>query len=271
MPPELESIYLDPSAYDRELFFAKRSTYAILIPVLNEGIRIQQQLHRMQPYFSRYDTYIVDGGSSDGALSSTQLQNLGLAGWFIKKGPGKLSRQLQIGFAHLLQRGYDGIILIDGNNKDDPAAIATFVAALSQGFDHVQGSRFLKGGGYYHNPRLRIVGIRCVHAPLLSLAARSRITDSTNGFRAYSKRLLLDPRVQPFREIFSTYELPYYLAICAGRMGFKTCEVPVIRAYPANQTPPSKIRGWRGNTDVLLTLLRVCAGLYKVKEVKAEP
>src|SRR5690606_15118792 len=111
-----------------------------------------------------------------------------------------------------------GVIAIDGNDKDDPTAIPAFAAALDRGVDHVQGSRYLPGGHHEHTPLLRHAGVRLLHAPLISRAAGVRYTDTTNGFRGYSATLLRDPRVQPFRHVFSRYELHYYLAIRAGEL-----------------------------------------------------
>lgn len=45
----------------------------------------------------------------------------------------------------LLDQGYEGIVTIDGNDKDDPVAIPQFIEALRQGFDFVQASRFISG------------------------------------------------------------------------------------------------------------------------------
>jgi len=53
--------------------------------------------------------------------------------------------------------------------------------------------------------------VRILHAPLVSLASRFRYTDTTNGFRGYSRRFLEDPRVAAFRDVFPGYELHYYL------------------------------------------------------------
>jgi hypothetical protein len=100
--------------------------------------------------------------------------------------------------------------------------------------------------------------VKLLHAPLISLAARHRYTDTTNGFRAYSRRLLLDDRVAPFREVFSRYELHYYLAIRAARLGYRVCEVPVTRCYPAGEAAPTKISPLRGNWLILRTLAAAC-------------
>ena len=153
-------------------------------------------------------------------------------------------------------------MVVDGNNKDDTSAIPRFVAALDDGFDHVQGSRYVPGGRAINTPALRHWAVKLMHAPLIAWAAGFRYTDTTNGFRAYSRRLLLDDRVQPFREVFQAYELHYHLAIRAARLGFRVVEVPVTRAYPVGAPAPTKISPVRGNWLVMQTLLRAVRGFY---------
>jgi hypothetical protein len=68
--------------------------------------------------------------------------------------------------------------------------------------------------------------------------------------------------VQPFRDVFQRYELHYYLAIRAARLGFKVKEVPVTRAYPKDAPAPTKISPVRGNLLVLETLFKACVGRY---------
>jgi hypothetical protein len=169
-----------------------------------------------------------------------------------------------------MKAGYEGVLVMDGNDKDNPTGIPRLVAALEAGIDHVQGSRFVPGGKSIRTPLARMLGIRLLHAPLISLASGFRYSDTTNGFRAYSRRLLLDERVAPFRDCFSGYELHYYLAIRAARLGFRVVEVPVTREYPAHGNTPTKIHGWRGNWQVLRTLLAVCLNRFNpVKESAA--
>lgn len=241
-------------------FAPRQQRYLLMIPVLNEGERILRQLGRMAGLEDQIDIAIVDGGSTDGSLSDpTRLG--GVRAVAVKTGPGRLGAQLRIGLAWGLDEGYEGIVLIDGNDKDDPSAVPLFIHALDEGCDHVQGSRYIPGGAGINTPLLRHWGVRLLHAPVISLASRVRYTDTTNGFRAYSRRFLLDPRVQPFRDVFAGYELHYYLAMQAGRLGFKVAEVPVTRRYPAGPTP-TKIRGMRGNLAILKALALVCSGRF---------
>lgn len=252
-------------SYTETALFPKRHRYCICIPVLNEGERIRRQLQAMRPLTELADIIIADGGSTDGALDLEFLENTGVRALLTKTGPGKLSAQMRMAMAYGLQQGYDGFVFIDGNDKDDSSAIPRFLEALENGYDHIQGSRFIPGGRAINTPLSRHLGILLVHAPLISLAARFRYTDTTNGFRAYSARLLTDERVQPFRDVFSQYELHYYLAIRSARLGLRVTELPVTRAYPKKGKTPTKISPIKGNLQVFKTLLRACSHAYDPK------
>jgi len=248
----------------------KRARYALCVFVINEGERIHRQLKRMQPWTAGVDVILADGGSSDGSTSPDVLRELGVSTLLVKRGPGKLSAQMRMALAYCMQAGYEGVLVMDGNDKDDPAGIPRLVGALDDGVDHVQGSRFVPGGRAIRTPLSRLLGIRLLHAPLISLASGFRFTDTTNGFRAYSRRLLLDERVAPFRDVFSGYELHYYLAIRSARLGYRVAEVPVTREYPAQGKTPTKIHGWRGNWQVLRTLLAVCLNRFNPSRESAK-
>jgi glycosyltransferase involved in cell wall biosynthesis len=240
----------------------RRHDVALCVFVLNEGDRIRAQLGEMRALDLPVDIVIADGGSTDGALEPSDLAAQGVRALLIKRGPGGLSAQMRMGFAWCLREGYAGIVTIDGNGKDDPRAVPSFVEALREGVDHVQGSRYVPGGQGIHTPLARHLGVTLLHAPLISMAAGHRYTDTTNGFRAYSRRFLLDERVRPFRDVFVGYELHYYLAIRAARLGYRVAELPVTRRYPAAGPVPSKIRGWRGNVRILRTLWCAVRGTY---------
>lgn len=246
-----------------EFWTQKRSEFMVLIPVINEGERILKQLAGMRAAELNLDILVVDGGSVDGSTERERLQReFGIAGLLVKTGPGKLSAQLRLGMAWALSRGYAGVITIDGNGKDDFRAIPQFVQGLRAGFDHLQGSRYIQGGIAENTPLDRELAVRFLHAPIISAAARFRYTDTTNGFRGYSRALLLDQRVRPFRAIFATYNLHYYLAIRAARLGFRVGEIPVARRYPGSGLLPSKIGGWGGKSHILLQTVQAALGSY---------
>ena len=239
--------------------------WAICVFVINEGEKIGKQLKAMSAYSDLLDIIVADGGSTDGSLDPALMEETGATALLVKTGSGKLSAQMRMAFDYTMDEGYDGVIVIDGNGKDGLDAIPSFVKALEEGWDHVQGSRFIPGGHHENTPPTRYLAVRMLHAPLISLAAGFRYTDTTNGFRAYSRRLLMDPCVDVFRPCFDRYQLHYHLAIEAVAVGCSVKEVPVSRVYPASGKVPTKIKGFGGLFAVMGQLLDTCRGKYDVQ------
>lgn len=237
--------------------------WVVVIPVINEGGRIRNLLKRMAALriADIADIVLVDGGSTDGSLDRPFLDEQGVRGLLVKTGPGKLSAQLRCAYAFVLDEGYEGVVTIDGNDKDDPEPIARFIAELKNGVDFVQASRYIAGGVAENTPKLRDAAIRLVHAPMLSVFSGFHWTDTTQGFRAYSRRMLVDPRVAPFRDIFTTYELLAYLSYRVPKLGYRCMEIGTSRRYPKGEVP-TKISAFRGNLSVLAVLFRTCFGKY---------
>ncbi|MCR9421155.1 MULTISPECIES: glycosyltransferase family 2 protein [Vibrio] len=248
------------------VFESKKYEYCVVLFVINEGEKLIKQLNRMTQVTLNADIVVADGGSSDGSTEKELLSSLGVNTLLVKTGEGKLGSQMRMAYGWALERGYKGVIVIDGNNKDSVSDIPEFVKQLEQGKDHVQGSRFIPGGHAINTPKSRLLGLKLLHVPVMRLASGFSYTDTTNGFRAYSKRFLLDSRVALFRDIFTGYELHYYLAIKAARFGFNCTEIPVTREYPATGKTPTKISPIKGNFNVIMKLLACVFSRYDVKK-----
>ena len=243
---------------------SRRSHYCLLIPVINEGARIITELGRAQRagIDKVCDIILCEGGSTDGSMKPETLELYGVNTLLTKTGPGKQGAQLRMGIHFALKRGYQGVLTVDGNNKDSIEDVPRFIAKLKEGYDLVQGSRFVKGGHAINTPRSRYLAVRLIHAPIISLAARQWFTDTTNAYRAYSREYLTHPAVKPLRDVFMGYELLAYLSVRATQLGLKACEVPVTRAYPATGATPTKISGFKGNSELMKVLLATLAGKY---------
>ncbi|TBW09732.1 glycosyltransferase family 2 protein [Azotobacter chroococcum subsp. isscasi] len=260
--PDVRDSWQVPT-FDTPLWLGRLHQWCVVIPVINEGERIKSLLARMATLKigDIADIIIIDGGSTDDSLSLESLQQNAVRGLLVKTGPGKLSAQLRCAYAFALDQGYEGIVTIDGNDKDDPEAIPRFIDALKQGVDFVQASRFITGGVAENTPKSRDFAIRFIHAPMLSLFSGFKWTDTTQGFRAYSRKMLLDLRVAPFRDVFMTYELLAYLSCRVPKLGYRCIELPTVRRYPKGEVP-TKISSFKGNLSVLLVLFRACFGHY---------
>lgn len=247
----------------------KARDYVVLIPIINEGDRITKELARAKEHkVAEYaDIVICDGGSKDGCTEERKLKSLDVNTLLVKHDAGKQGAQLRMGIWWALERGYQGVVTIDGNNKDSIEDVPKFIEKLEEGYDMIQGSRFVKGGEAINTPLIRLASVKLIHAPIISLTAHQRFTDTTNAYRAYSRKYLTDERVQPLRDIFMTYELLAYLSVRATQIGMKACEIPVKRAYPKKGKTPTKISFFKGNSELMGILLKNARGAYNPKQI----
>ncbi len=250
--------------FECEEYRERTSDYVVLIPVINEGERILAELRRAQQHAvaQHADIVLCDGGSTDGSTKGSVLQGLGVNTLLVKRDTGRQGAQLRMGIWWALKRGYKGVITIDGNNKDSIEDVPRFIEKLQEGYALVQGSRFVPHGKAINTPLVRTLAVRLIHAPIISLTARQRFTDTTNAFRGYSAEYLADKRVCPLRDIFATYELLAYLSVRATQLGYRACEIPVTRAYPKTGKVPTKISFFKGNWELVKILIKNAFGCY---------
>lgn len=245
-------------------FDKKNKDYVVLIPIINEGERIILELKRAfdAGVADFADIAICDGGSTDGCTEEVRLKELRVNSLLVKRDAGKQGAQLRMGIWWALERGYKGVITIDGNNKDSIEDVPRFIEKLEEGYDFIQGSRFIKGGKAINTPFIRSVSVRLIHAPVISMTAHQKFTDTTNAYRAYSRAYLTSDQVQPLRDVFMTYELLAYLSVRATQIGMKACEIPVTRAYPKTGKTPTKISFFKGNSELMKILFKNAKGKY---------
>lgn len=246
-------------------FDDRSKDYCVLIPIINEKGQIEKELERAfnAEVYRVADIVICDGGSTDGCTDHDELKKFKVNTLLVKEDKGKQGAQLRMGFSWAIKRGYKGFITIDGNNKDSIEDVPRFIEKLNEGYAFIQGSRFVKGGQAINTPLSRTIAVKLIHAPVISMTAHKRYTDTTNAYRGYSSEYITDPRVDIFRDIFDTYELLAYLSVRADQLKMKTCEIPVTRAYPKTGNTPTKIHGFSGNWLLFKILIQNAFGKFK--------
>lgn len=244
--------------------------YLVFIFAFNEGTKLASQLSKFPPAGERaFDIMIGDDGSDDGSVNASLIEKYGVRGIVRLDRNRGLSANIKGGLHWFLSRAeYEGVIMMNGNDKDDPEAIPRFIRKLREGYDYVQGSRFLPDGTAENTPALRHFGIRFVHGPLFSLAAGKWMTDTTNGFRAFSRSYLSSRKIHIFQEAFQKYEVEQYLGCRAIQLKFACCEIPVARRYPprakkATRGGFTKIKPGIGHWQMIKPLIMLNLGLYR--------
>lgn len=207
-------------------------------PMYNEGDKALAVIKRF-PAGVVQEVVVVDDASTDG--SRAMLSDAGITVLPMEKrsGPGTAIRA---GIEYGLAKGCDVFVVFAMNGKDNPEEIPQLLEPVKEGrADFVQGSRYLKGGQWQGMPFHRIWGVK-VFTILFSLFAGRKITDGTNGFRAFRKNLVEDSRVQLRQEWLDGYPLETYLFVQAIRLGYRVVEVPVTKTYPSKKRNYTKMR-----------------------------
>ena len=244
--------------------FKPRATkYCFVVIIWNEGDRIKNQLKRMKPNSNLADIIIADGDSDDASTEHGFLKDQDVRTLLVTNELG-LCTAVRMGLAYALAQGYEGVVIVDGNGKDGIDALPEFLAALDEGYDLAQGSRFMKGGFHKNTPIDRYLGVRYIFSPILSLASRRFFSDPTPTFKALSRKFLLDKRVLPFRKEFVRFNLLLYLLYRGANLGCRIKDIPIVRVYPDDGSVPTKIHGMTVLLNVL-EMFKVALGFYNPK------
>lgn len=214
-----------------------------MFPFFNEEQKIAQMAPRLAPELA--DCFLgINDGSTDRGPEILRGRGVKILDQN-RSGVGAcIKRAIRYGRA----QGYDILVVMAGNNKDNPAEIPRLLQPiLDGGADYVQGSRFLPGGSSPHLPLFRLVSIKLLSVFFRFYTSR-KCTDLTNGFRAYRLSLFDDPRINIEQEWLDGYELEYYIHWNVYKLGYRAREVAVTKTYPADKkvsyTKISPITGW---------------------------
>ncbi len=205
----------------------RASSVAMIVPAYNERGKVERVV-ASTPRDLVDAVLVMDDGSDDGSMDLVRREGGTVCSVAERQGIGAAIRR---GLARAGDDGHDVAVVIAGNGKDDPRQVHRLLwPILIEGFDYVQGSRYLPGGIFGQMPLHRKLVTR-VYPYLVALTTRRRVTDGTNGYRAY--RLdVLDRCGADLDQDWLSECLEYYIAMKVYRSRLRVAEVPVAKLYP---------------------------------------
>jgi dolichol-phosphate mannosyltransferase len=244
-----------------EVTMGQRSFRILAVPItFNEEKKIGSVIDR----FNRSDVteiLVMDDGSTDNTPQIVLEKGVKILSHKRRCGVGAAIRTV-IDYAR--SNGFDILVILAGNDKDRPQEIPRLLKPIiEEGYDFVQGSRYLKGGSYGNMPFYRQIATRFIHPLLFSLVTGRWITDSTNGFRAIRLSIFDDKRINIHQDWLDKYELEPYIFYKAIKLGYKVKEVPVTKIYPPKELGYTKMKPLTGWWSITRPLIYLALGLKK--------
>ncbi len=200
----------------------------ITIPAYNEEKSIAKVIQEIKSVMNSqkydYKILVVDDGSKDktadiarskGAIVISHKRNLGLAEAFKTE------------MKNCLDLGADIIVHTDADGQYPASSIPELIKKVKKGNDLVLGSRF--GKGKYSGSIMKKIG-NIAFAKVFSSLLRTKITDTTTGFRAFTAEVASLPLINDF-----TYTQEQLIR--AGKKKMRIAEVPI----KTRKTRPSKL------------------------------
>jgi glycosyltransferase involved in cell wall biosynthesis len=207
----------------------------VIIPAYNEEDCIAAVVQDAQVTLNA-DVAVIDDGSTDataararaaGARVLTLPYNLGVGG------------AIRTGLRFAQERGYQRVVQLDGDGQHEAAEAKRLLDELDDsGADFVVGARFAAG---YEVGRSRRLAMRALSG-IVSRRLRTRITDTTSGFRAMGPRAIaLYARRYPVDYLSDTVEA----LLLAGEAGLRVGEVDVrMRLRQGGHASTSPLRSF---------------------------
>ena len=199
----------------------------VSIPAYNEERTIGKVIDDIKTSLSQtnydYDILVLNDGSRDktaeianskGAIIISNPRNLGLAETF--------KREMQ----ECLKLKADIIVHTDADNQYPAHYLPKLIKKIEEGHDLVLGSRF--GTGKYSGSLLKSLGNKAF-AKVFSGLLRTKLTDTTTGFRAFRKEVAELPLINSF-----TYTQEQLIR--TGRAKMRIAEIAILANKTARQS-----------------------------------
>jgi dolichol-phosphate mannosyltransferase len=232
----------------------------------NEKVKLKNVIERFlnSPVRGRVDYVVIDDGSTDGTTEMIQSYAGRAVGTVKHEKRSGVGTAIRTAIRYAQANGYDILVIMAGNDKDNPDEIPNLLEPiLGGGYDFVQGSRYKgKVGAGGDMPLYRKFATR-LHPILMSFFTGTKITDSTNGFRAFRLSILKDERMNIDQEWLNAYELEPYLMFKTIKLGHKFTEAFVTKIYPPKKQGYTKMAPFFGWWSILKPVFYLGFGIKK--------
>jgi len=207
----------------------QRIRIVVVIPAFNEEGKVGEVVHGIlndsRDVELIDEVLVVDDGSKDKTAIEAKEAGATVISHKTNKG---VCEALSTGMKYAMRKKYDICVVMGGDAQDPPSEIPYLLQPIMQeNYDFIQGSRYLNNQRTKDMPLSRAITTR-LFTLFFSMAARSRVTDASNGFRAFRLSIFKDIEIP---EKLDKWSFEPYLYLQAIKRGLKVKEVKVTKKY----------------------------------------
>jgi len=218
----------------------KNNKTVIVLPAYNETGKVGRVVEKIKATGFVATIVVVDDCSSDD--TSGEAENAGAIVLRHEKNRG-VGAAIRTGIHYGIDNGYDICTVLSSDDQHEPTELDSVVSPIiNDNYDFIQGSRRLKKGRVVNDVLFRKIATQ-LYSLLLSVLVGRRITDATNGFRAFRLSIFEHPDINIDQEWLDRYELePYILFKAIKNTSIRFAEVPITIYYHLETKQYTKMR-----------------------------
>jgi dolichol-phosphate mannosyltransferase len=199
-----------------------------IIPAFNEAKNIGQVVIKALNCPLITELLVVDDGSKDrtsiiarknGAKVIKHKENLGVGA------------AIRTGIDYAIKNKFTIATILAGDDQHNPSEITRLVEAIIQDkCDFCIGSRYLKSSNFTNPTLFRLLTTK-LYTFIFNIFLGTKLTDATNGFRAFRIGIFKDKEINIWQDWLNTYELEPYLLYQVVKRDYRFKEIPCTIIY----------------------------------------
>lgn len=157
----------------------------VVVPAYNESNNILKVIKELKEEKMSFDILVIDDASKDDTLEKIKQTDVKVISNPFNMGPARAS---QLGMKYGYSKGYDYVVLFDGDTQHIAKYIPTLVNKMKEtNCDLVIGSRYLDKE--YKQSFFRLIGTRLFRL-LIKISCHKTITDPLSGMRCLNRKTM---------------------------------------------------------------------------------
>ena len=207
----------------------KYQNICIIIPVYNEKNKIQEIIRQIKEI--GIDLLVIDDGSVDETRDIIREEKIKVI--YHKENKGK-GYSLKEGFQYAIDKGYEGIITMDGDGQHLVEDIKQFIIEIQK-----DSQILVIGNRMKSNKNMPIIRqwTNKIMSSIISRICKQEILDTQCGYRYIATSILKKVELKT-----NEFELETEILIQASRLKYKIISVPIQTIYGDEKSKINPIR-----------------------------